>query len=110
MLAGFQRLEAGHHFRVERMVVRAMLGSFIPAGEEMQMARFVLLAVLALCGHIPFAVVASAQGYPTQTVRFIIPFGPASGTDITARLLADRLAVRWGKSVGVENRPGGHGP
>ena len=73
------------------------------------MARFVLLAVLVLLGHAPFAVVASAQGYPTRTVRFIIPFGPASGTDITARLLADKLTVRWGKPVVVENRPGGDG-
>ena len=73
------------------------------------MARFVLLAVLVLLGHAPFAVGASAQGYPTRTVRFIIPFGPASGTDITARLLADKLTVRWGKPVVVENRPGGDG-
>ena len=73
------------------------------------MARFVLLAALVLSVHVPFAVVASAQGYPTRTVRFIIPFGPASGTDITARLLADKLTVRWGKPVVVENRPGGDG-
>jgi tripartite-type tricarboxylate transporter receptor subunit TctC len=71
------------------------------------MARLVLLAVLVLFGHAPFAVVASAQTYPTRTVRFIIPFGPASGTDITARLLADKLTARWGKPVVVENRPGG---
>jgi tripartite-type tricarboxylate transporter receptor subunit TctC len=42
-------------------------------------------------------------------VRLILPFGPASATDITARLLADRLGARWGKSVVVENRPGGDG-
>jgi tripartite-type tricarboxylate transporter receptor subunit TctC len=73
------------------------------------MLRFVLLAVLVLLGHAPFALVASAQGYPTRTVRFIIPFGPASGTDIAARLLADKLTGRWGKPVVVENRPGGDG-
>jgi len=42
-------------------------------------------------------------------VRLILPFGPASATDITARLLADRLTARWGKPVVVENRPGGDG-
>ena len=42
-------------------------------------------------------------------MRLILPFGPASATDITARLLADRLSARWGKSVVVENRPGGDG-
>ena len=73
------------------------------------MACLVLLAMLVLFGHVPFAVVASAQGYPTRTVRFITPFGLASGTDITARLLADKLTARWGKPVVVENRPGGDG-
>jgi tripartite-type tricarboxylate transporter receptor subunit TctC len=52
---------------------------------------------------------AAAQAYPTRTVRFIIPFGPASASDITARLFADRLSARWGKPVVVENRPGGDG-
>jgi len=49
------------------------------------------------------------QAYPARTVRFILPFGPASATDITARLFADRLSARWGKPVVVENRPGGDG-
>ncbi len=52
---------------------------------------------------------AAQQAYPTRTVRFIVPFGAASATDITARLFADRLAARWGKPVVVENRPGGDG-
>jgi tripartite-type tricarboxylate transporter receptor subunit TctC len=49
------------------------------------------------------------QTYPSRTVRLILPFGAASATDITARLLADRLTARWGKPVVVENRPGGDG-
>ena len=52
---------------------------------------------------------ASAQSYPQRAVRFILPFGPAAGVDITARLLADKLSTRWGKPVVVENRPGGDG-
>jgi len=63
----------------------------------------VLAATLSLAGN------ASAQSYPQRTVKFILPFGPASGTDITARLVADRLAARWGKAVVIENRPGGDG-
>ena len=52
---------------------------------------------------------ASAQSYPQRTVKFILPFGPASGADITMRLVGDRLAARWGKPVVIENRPGGDG-
>jgi len=52
---------------------------------------------------------ASAQTYPQRTVKFILPFGAGSGTDITARLVAEKLAARWGKPAVIENRPGGDG-
>ncbi len=52
---------------------------------------------------------ASAQTYPQRSLKFILPFGPAAGVDITARLIADKLSTRWGKPVVVENRPGGDG-
>jgi tripartite-type tricarboxylate transporter receptor subunit TctC len=42
-------------------------------------------------------------------VRFILPYGPASASDMTARLFADRLSKLWNKPVLVENRPGGDG-
>jgi tripartite-type tricarboxylate transporter receptor subunit TctC len=52
---------------------------------------------------------ATAQTFPTKTVRFILPYGPASASDMTARLFADRLSKLWNKPVLVENRPGGDG-
>jgi tripartite-type tricarboxylate transporter receptor subunit TctC len=52
---------------------------------------------------------ASAQSYPQRQVRFILPFGPGAGVDITARIVGNRLAARWGKPVVIENRPGGDG-
>src|SRR5881227_603048 len=52
---------------------------------------------------------ASAQNWPQRPVKFIVPFGPGAGADIGARLLAERLAARWGKPLVIENRPGGDG-
>jgi tripartite-type tricarboxylate transporter receptor subunit TctC len=73
------------------------------------MQHLVLLLMLALVADLAGIATAATQTYPTRTVRFIIPFGPASASDITARLFADRLTARWGKPVVVENRPGGDG-
>jgi tripartite-type tricarboxylate transporter receptor subunit TctC len=67
------------------------------------------MMLLALAATLTMLTNASAQTYPQRTVKFILPFGPASGTDITARLVSDRLSKRWGKPVVIENRPGGDG-
>ena len=71
------------------------------------------LLILGICAAAALAVGSfaeaqmSGQSWPQRPVRFIIPLGPGSGVDITARLLADKLAVKWGQPVVVENRPGG---
>lgn len=52
---------------------------------------------------------AQAQNWPQRAVRLILPFGPASGADIAARLLADKLQVVWKQPVVVEGKPGGDG-
>jgi hypothetical protein len=49
------------------------------------------------------------QTYPERAVRFILPFGPGSATDIAARLIGEKLQMKWGKPVTVEPRPGGDG-
>ena len=51
----------------------------------------------------------AAQPWPNRQVKFILPFGPGSATDIAARLIGDKLAAKWGKPVIVENRPGADG-
>src|SRR5580704_18582814 len=65
---------------------------------------FGALAVLAGATHA-----SAAPDWPTRPVRFILTLGAGSGTDIGARLLADRLGQLWGQPVIVENRPGGDG-
>ena len=76
------------------------------------MLRILLVAAVAIAApvaNLMWSGAASAQTYPQRTVKFILPFGPASGTDITARLVGDTPAARWGKPVVIENRPGGDG-
>ncbi len=72
------------------------------------MLRLIACATLALATS-SFSSAQAQPAYPAQTVRLILPYGPASATDITARLFADRLSQKWGKPVVVENRPGGDG-
>src|SRR5687768_11875364 len=66
---------------------------------------FCLAIAALLAGLNP----AAAQTYPQRTVKLILPYGPASGTDLVARLVGDRLSKRWGQPVVIENRPGGDG-
>ena len=71
--------------------------------------RFIIALVIGFVTSLNSVTAASAQTYPQRTVKFILPFGPAAGVDITARLLGEKLAARWGKPVVIENRPGGDG-
>ena len=74
------------------------------------MKKFACVAViLASSAVLLIATPSLAQTWPQRTVKFVLPLGPGSGADITARLLADRLTRHWGQSVVVENRPGGDG-
>ena len=52
---------------------------------------------------------ASAQRYPAKPLRMLVGFTSGSGTDVTARMLAQRLADPLGQSVIVENRAGAGG-
>lgn len=52
---------------------------------------------------------ARAQDYPEKTVRIIVPFTAAGGTDIMARSLAQRMTESMGQQFIVDNRPGANG-
>jgi tripartite-type tricarboxylate transporter receptor subunit TctC len=49
---------------------------------------------------------AWAQAYPDKPIRIVVPYPPGSGTDIVARILAQKISENWGQQVIVDNKPG----
>lgn len=58
---------------------------------------------------LTWAASAAAQDYPTRPLRFIVGFPPGGSTDVTARVIAPRLAERLGQPVLIEARSGAGG-
>ena len=72
----------------------------------MKAARAMLCCV-ALLGA---AGSACAQGaYPNRAVTLVVPFPPGGGTDTGSRIVAQKLAEKWGQPVLVENKGGAAG-
>ncbi|MFN9490317.1 MAG: Bug family tripartite tricarboxylate transporter substrate binding protein [Betaproteobacteria bacterium] len=55
------------------------------------------------------AAAAAATGYPVRPVRFIVPFGAGSATDVVARTVGQSLSEALGQSIVVDNRAGANG-
>ena len=67
------------------------------------------LILAALAPLYVFFSEATAQSYPTKSVRLIVPFPPGSATDAAARLVVTKLSESLGQSVVVDNRAGASG-
>ena len=65
----------------------------------------IVLAVLVTALHVD----AQTAPYPSKPVRIIVPYPPGGASDITARVVADKLTQMWKQSVIVDNRPGATG-
>ena len=66
--------------------------------------RLILLAVL-----LASASALAQSAFPSHAVKMIVPFPPAGTNDILARIVAEKLAAKWGQPVVVENRTGANG-
>ena len=65
-----------------------------------------LKSLLFLLLSFVLAPAAFAQNYPTRPIHLIVGFGAGSSSDVTGRLIAQKLGELLGQSVVVENRPG----
>lgn len=50
-----------------------------------------------------------AQGFPSKPIRFIVPFPPGGGADVTARTIGQKMSEQIGQAVIIENRAGAGG-
>ena len=49
------------------------------------------------------------QKFPTKPIRLVVAFTPGSATDITSRLIAQKISDAWGQPIVFENRAGAGG-
>lgn len=76
---------------------------------RLQFARQFAFNLCALGAIILFPGAAQAQAYPAKAVRVIVPFAAGGGTDIMARLLAQKFTESLGQTFVVDNRAGANG-
>jgi len=72
----------------------------------MQRRIFVSATAAAIASPMVFA---QAQGLPAGPIRIIVGFAPGGGTDILARVMAQKLSAMWNTTVLVENKAGASG-
>lgn len=70
---------------------------------------YYLIAASAGCVLLVLGAPAGAQGFPSKTIRVVVPYAPGGATDLIARLVAQELPKRMSQQVIVDNRAGGGG-
>ena len=71
----------------------------------MRIAKYAGLT-LALCSC---AMTAAAQNYPAKPIRFVVPSSAGGGSDVLARMFAQKMVENWGQQVVIDNRSGAGG-
>lgn len=70
------------------------------------------LAIRSACAialSLAAALPAAAQEYPTRAVRMVLPFPAGGGSDLVARIIAQKFSQQLGQQVVVDNRAGASG-
>jgi len=68
-----------------------------------------LLAAAAGCAFVIISGALPAQGYPAKPIRVVVPYAPGGATDLTARLVGQKMQEGMKQNVLVDNRPGAGG-
>src|SRR6185436_10561152 len=94
--------------------IRILMIEFLP-WRDWQKTLAAVAAATALAIGLLFALSSTAHAqsnasaWPQKSVRFIVPFPPGGATDISARMLGQKLTEIWGQTVVIENRGGAGG-
>jgi tripartite-type tricarboxylate transporter receptor subunit TctC len=67
--------------------------------------KFAAFALISISSSLAIA----QAPYPNQVIKLVVPFTPGSTSDVTARIIAQKLSGSLGQPVLVENRPGANG-
>jgi tripartite-type tricarboxylate transporter receptor subunit TctC len=78
----------------------------VPALGVARIAALLLLGCLFGAGPVG---AQETKGYPNRPIRIVVPYPPAGGTDIVARIVADPIAAVLGEPIIIENRGGAAG-
>ena len=73
------------------------------------MKKILFHSALGLIAAFGFSLVAHAQPLSSRAIKIVVPFGAGGVADLTARIVAQKMAENMGQPVVIENKPGAGG-
>ena len=69
----------------------------------------VISGSFAVVGCAANAIAQGTEVYPSQPIHIVVPFAAGGATDVTARIIGQKIAEEWGATIIIENKPGATG-